>query len=564
MADTPVAVEVWLFIAQLATVALVLVVLHRPVGDYMARVYTSARDLRVERGAYRLMGVDSKSDQSWPQYLRGVLAFSVLGILVVYGLQRVQEVLPYSLGLPATSEPLAFDTAISFVTNTNWQSYSPDTTLGYTVQVVGLAVQNFASAAVGIAIAVALIRGFSSRRSGTIGNFWVDLTRGTIRILLPASLVIAVVLIAGGVIQNFAGFQSVQTIAGGSATIPGGPVASQEAIKMLGTNGGGFFNANSAHPFENPTAWTNLVEILLMLIIPFSLPRTFGRMVGDTRQGNAIAATMATLFVVSASLMTAFELSAGGKAAQLAGSAMEGKEVRFGIGASTLFGTTSTITSTGAVDAMHDSFTPLAGGMALINMMLGEVAPGGVGAGIYGILVVAIITVFIAGLMVGRTPEYLGKKLGAREIKLASLYILTTPTLVLVGSALSFALPGVRQEVEKTSIYNPGLHGFSEVLYAFTSASNNNGSAFAGLTANTPWMNTALGVAMMLGRFVPIVFVLALAGSLAAQDHIPVTAGTLPTHRPQFVGLLIGVVVIVGALTYFPALALGPLAEGLN
>jgi K+-transporting ATPase ATPase A chain len=564
MADTPVALEVWLFIAQLATVALVLVLLHRPVGDYMARVYSSARDLRVERGAYRLMGVDSRSEQSWPQYLRAVLAFSVLGILVVYGLQRLQEVLPYSLGLPATSAPLAFDTAISFVTNTNWQSYSPDTTLGYTVQVVGLAVQNFASAAVGIAVAVALIRGFSSRRSGTIGNFWVDLTRGTIRILLPASLVIAVVLIAGGVIQNFAGFQTVQTITGGTATIPGGPVASQEAIKLLGTNGGGFFNANSAHPFENPTAWTNLVEILLMLIVPFSLPRTFGRMVGDTRQGNAIVATMATLFLVSASLMTAFELSAGGKAAQLAGAAMEGKEVRFGIGASTLFGTTSTITSTGAVDSMHDSFTPLAGGMALINMMLGEVAPGGVGAGIYGILVVAIITVFIAGLMVGRTPEYLGKKVGAREIKLASLYILTTPTLVLVGAALSFSLPGVRQEVEKTSILNPGLHGFTEVLYAFTSAANNNGSAFAGLTANTPWMNTALGVAMMLGRFVPIVFVLALAGSLAAQDHIPVTAGTLPTHRPQFVGLLIGVVVIVGALTYFPVLALGPLAEGLN
>jgi len=564
MPDTPIALEWALFAAQLGTVALVLVLLYRPVGDYMARVYTGGGDLRVERGAYRVMGVDPRSEQSWPQYFRGVLAFSALGILAIYALQRLQQLLPYSLGLPATSEPLAFNTAISFVTNTNWQSYSPEVTLGYTVQMVGLAVQNFASAAVGIAIAVALIRGFSARKSGTIGNFWVDLTRGTMRILLPASLVVAVVLIAGGVIQNFSGFQTVQTIAGATQTLPGGPVASQEAIKMLGTNGGGFFNANSAHPFENPTAWTSLVEILLMLIIPFSLPRTFGRMVGDTRQGTAIAGTMALLFTASVTLMTAFELAAGGKATQLAGSSMEGKEVRFGIAGSTLFGTTSTITSTGAVNAMHDSFTPLGGGMAIINMMLGEVAPGGVGAGMYGILVIAIIAVFIAGLMVGRTPEYLGKKLGAREIKLASLYILTTPTLVLVGTALSFALPGIRQEVEKTSIFNPGLHGFSEVLYAFTSAANNNGSAFAGLSANTPWMNTALGVTMMLGRFVPVVFVLAMAGSLARQDLVPVTAGTLPTHRPQFIGLLVGVVVIVGALTYFPVLALGPLAEGLN
>ncbi len=564
MADYSVALEWGLFAAQLGTVALVLILVHRPLGDYMARVYTGTKDLTVERGAYKLMGVNPKSEQSWPQYFRSVLAFSVLGVLLVYLLQRVQEILPYSLKLPATSEPLAFNTAISFVTNTNWQSYSPDTTLGYTVQMVGLAVQNFASAAVGIAIAVALIRGFSARKTGLIGNFWVDLTRGTVRILLPASLVIAVVLIAGGIIQNFNGFQTIYTIAGGTQSLPGGPVASQEAIKMLGTNGGGFFNANSAHPFENPTGWTNLVEILLMLVIPFSLPRTFGRMIGDTRQGTAIVGTMALLFVVSAVSMTAFELAAGGKATQLAGAAMEGKETRFGIAASTLYGTSSTITSTGAVDSMHDSFTPLGGGMALINMMLGEVAPGGVGAGMYGILVLAIIAVFLAGLMVGRTPEYLGKKLGAREIKLASLYILTTPTLVLLGTAMSFAIPGVKEDVATTSIYNPGLHGFTEVLYAFTSAANNNGSAFAGLTANTPWMNSALGVTMMLGRFVPILFVLALAGSLATQDHVPVTAGTLPTHRPQFVGLLIGTVIIVGALTYFPVLALGPLAEGLK
>jgi len=562
MTDVPTAV--WLLVAQVATLALVLVLIHVPLGNYLARVYTTEKNLKVERGFYRLIGVDAASAQSWPAYLRSVLAFSAVGIIAVYALQRLQEWLPYSLGLPATSEHLAFNTAISFVTNTNWQSYSPDLTLGYTVQLVGLAVQNFLSAAVGIAVAVALVRGFASRVSGTIGNFWVDLTRGTLRVLLPFSIMAAVILLAGGVIQNLSGFQEVSTLAGGTQTLPGGPVASQEAIKMLGTNGGGFFNTNSAHPFENPTPWTSLFQVFLMLVIPFSLPRAFGKMVGDTRQGTAIAATMTVFFLASLAAMTAFELSAAGTAPQLAGGAMEGKDVRFGIVGSTLFSTTSTITSTGAVNSMHDSFTSLGGGMAMLNMMLGEIAPGGVGAGLYGILVIAIIAVFVAGLMVGRTPEFLGKKIGPREMKLASLYILTTPTLVLLGTGLSFAIPGVREDVTTTSIWNPGLHGFSEVLYAFTSAANNNGSAFAGLTANTPWMNTALGVAMMLGRFIPIVFVLALAGSLAAQDKVPVTAGTLPTHRPQFVGLLIGTILIVTALTYFPVLALGPLAEGLN
>ncbi|CAN5626995.1 potassium-transporting ATPase subunit KdpA [soil metagenome] len=555
---------IWLLLAQLATIAVILAAIYRPLGNYMAAVFTTKKDLKVERGFYRLIGVKSDSEQSWPSYLRSILAFSAVGILLVYALQRVQQVLPYSLGLPPTSEHLAFNTAISFVTNTNWQSYSPDLTLGYTVQLVGLAVQNFVSAAVGIAVVVALIRGLSYRRSGTIGNFWVDLTRGTLRILLPFSAIAAVILIAGGVIQNFNGFQDITTLTGGSAVVPGGPVASQEAIKLLGTNGGGFYNTNSAHPFENPAPWTSMVEILLMLAIPFSLPRTFGRMVGDDRQGFAIAGVMGILYTTSVSLMTWAELSGAGTAPQLAGGAMEGKEVRFGIVGSTIFGTTSTITSTGAVNSMHDSYTSLGGGVALVNMMLGEVAPGGVGAGLYGILVVAIIAVFIAGLMVGRTPEYLGKKIGSREIKLASLYILTTPTLVLVGTALSFAIPAVREDVMSVSIWNPGLHGFTEVLYAFTSASNNNGSAFAGLTANTPWFNTALGVAMLLGRFLPIVFVLALAGSFAAQDKLPVTAGTLPTHRPQFVGLLVGTIVIVSALTYFPVLALGPLAEGLQ
>jgi K+-transporting ATPase ATPase A chain len=551
-------------ILQILTVVVIIVALYRPLGDYMARIFTSTRDLAVERGFYRLIGVDPRADQSWKSYLRGVLVFSLIGVLFVYGIQRAQEILPYSLGFPAIPEGLSFNTAASFVANTNWQSYSPDVTMGYSVQILALVVQNFVSAAVGIAVAVALIRGLARRRSATIGNFWVDLTRGTLRLLLPLAAISAIVLIAGGVIQNLAGFTEVSTLTGGTATVPGGPAASQEVIKLLGTNGGGFFNVNSAHPFENPTAWTNLFEVVLMLAIPFALPRTFGTMVGDTRQGNAVVAVMAAIFAVSLTAMTLFETLTGGAATRLAGAAMEGKEDRFGIWGSTLFGSTSTLTSTGAVNAMHDSFTPLGGMMAMLNMMLGEIAPGGTGSGLYGLLVLAIVTVFIAGLLVGRTPEYLGKKIGPREIKLASIYILITPTLVLVGTALSFAIPAVRDDVLGTSIWNPGLHGFSEVLYAFTSAANNNGSAFAGLTANTPWFNTALGVAMLLGRFLPIVFVLALAGSFAAQDRIPATAGTLPTHRPQFVGLLLAVSVIVTALTYFPVLALGPLAEGLH
>jgi K+-transporting ATPase ATPase A chain len=549
---------------QIATVVLVLVVLHRPLGDHMARTFTSTRDLAAERLLYRVIGVDSSSEQTWRAYLRGVLAFSVVGLVLLYVLQRTQALLPASLGLPAVPPDLAFNTAASFVANTNWQSYSPELTMGYAVQLAGLAVQNFVSAAVGIAVAVALIRGLARARSGTLGNFWVDLTRSVTRILLPLAVVAAFVLLAGGVVQTFAAPETVGTLTGGSAVIPGGPVASQEAIKLLGTNGGGFFNANSAHPFENPSAWTNLFQVVLMLVIPFSLPRTFGRMVGSAREGRAIAAVMTTIAVASLTAMTWAEVRGAGTAPQLAGGALEGKEVRFGVWGSTLFGSTSTLTSTGAVDSMHDSYTALGGMVAMIDMMLGEIAPGGVGSGLYGILVLAVITVFIAGLLVGRTPEYLGKAIGPREIKLASLYILVTPTLVLTGTALSFAIPAVRADVEGTSIWNPGLHGFSEVLYAFTSAANNNGSAFAGLTANTPWFNTALGVAMLLGRFVPIVLVLALAGSFAAQGKAPATAGTLPTHRPQFVGLLTGVSVIVTALTYFPVLALGPLAEGLN
>jgi K+-transporting ATPase ATPase A chain len=555
--------DVWFATLQIGTLALALSVAYRPLGDYIARIYTSPKDLAVERGTYRLIGVDSRATQTWQAYLRGVLLFSAVGVLTVYGLQRLQEVLPFALGLPAPSEPLSFNTAVSFVTNTNWQSYSPEVTLGYTVQFAALAVQNFVSAAVGIAVAIALVRGFASRRSGTIGNFWVDLVRGTYRLLLPFAVVAAVVLLAGGVVQNFAGFTDATTVTGAVQSIPGGPVASQEAIKLLGTNGGGFFNANSAHPFENPTPWTSLFQVFLMLAIPFAMPRAFGRIVGDNRQGYTIVAVMAAIFLASLILATWAEASAGGGAPQLAGGAMEGKEVRFGLFGSTSFDSTSTLTSTGAVNSMLDSYTALGGMLPMINIMLGEIAPGGVGSGLYGMLIIAVLAVFVGGLLIGRTPEYLGKTIGPREIKLASLSILVTPILVLAGTALSFAVPPVRDDVEATSIWNPGVHGLSEVLYAFTSAANNNGSAFAGLTANTPWFNTALGVAMLLGRFIPIVLALALAGSLAAQDKAPATVGTLPTHRPQFAGLLGAVAILVTALTYFPVLTLGPLAEGL-
>ncbi len=557
------AATIWAGVLQIATLVLVLALLYRPLGDLIARIYTTTTDARVERGVYRLIGVDPRSEQTWQTYLRGVLVFSAVGVLFVYLLQRGQELLPWSLGLPAVPEGLAFNTAVSFVTNTNWQSYSPELTLGYTVQFAGLAVQNFVSAAVGIAVAIALVRGFARRGSGTIGNFWVDLVRGITRLLLPLALVAAVALLIGGVVQNVAGFTEVSTLGGQTQLVPGGPVASQEAIKQLGTNGGGFFNANSAHPFENPTPWTNILQLVLMLAIPVALPRAFGRIVGDNRQGYAILAVMATLFVLSTTAVTWLESLGLGTAPQLAGSAMEGKEDRFGILGSTLYAASTTLTSTGAVNSMHDSYTALGGMVPIVNMMLGEIAPGGVGSGLYGLLVLAVIAVFVGGLLVGRTPEFLGKKMGPREMKLASLYILVTPTLVLAGTALSFAIPAVRADVESTSIWNPGVHGLGEVLYAFTSAANNNGSAFAGLTANTPWFNTALGIAMLLGRFVPLALVLALAGSLAAQERVPNTAGTLPTHRPQFVGLLTVVAVVITALTYFPVLTLGPLAEGL-
>ncbi|UQN31741.1 potassium-transporting ATPase subunit KdpA [Brachybacterium kimchii] len=544
-------------------VLVVLALVHRPLGDFMARAYSSSRHLRIERGIYRLIGAAPDAEQTWPAYLRSVLMFSGAGVLLVYALQRAQAVLPYSLGLGAPSPALSLNTAVSFVTNTNWQSYSPELTLGFTVQALGLAVQNFLSAAVGLAVAIALVRAFAARATGTIGNFWIDLVRGTLRILLPIALLAGLVLAIGGVVQNLAPPVEATTLAGTAQSIPGGPVASQEAIKLLGTNGGGFFNANSAHPFENPSAWTSTFEVLLMLLIPFSLPRTLGRLVGDVREGRTVLAVMAVLSAGSFAALTALESAGLGTAPQLAGAAMEGKEQRFGVLGSTLFSTASTGTSTGAVNAMHDSYTALGGMVPMLNMMLGEVAPGGVGSGLYGMLVLAILSVFVGGLLIGRTPEYLGKRIGPREVSLAVLCILVPPSLVLVGTSLSLALPGVRQNVVGESLSNPGYHGLSELLYAFTSAANNNGSAFGGLTADTPWMNLALASAMLLGRFVPIVLVLALAGSLAAQRRVPTAPGTLPTRGPLFATLLLAITVLVTALTFVPVLALGPLAEGL-
>ncbi|WP_420115232.1 potassium-transporting ATPase subunit KdpA [Micromonospora sp.] len=540
-----------------SSLVVALVVAYRPVGDHLYRSVTGTRRSRLERGVFRLVGVNPAAEQSWGVYARSVLAFSAVSVLFLYALQRGQNHLWLSLGVDPVVPHGAWNTAVSFVTNTNWQWYSGESTMGHLVQMAGLAVQNFVSAAVGIAVAVALIRGFARSRPGEVGNFWVDLVRIVLRVLLPVAVLGALVLMLGGVVQNLSAGTDVTTLTGGGQRLPGGPVASQEVIKELGTNGGGFYNANSAHPFENPTAWTNWVELFLILLIPFSLPRVLGRMVGQQRQGYAVVAVMAVLALGSVALTTGFELAGHGTVPQAVGAALEGKEVRFDVSDSATFGAVTTLTSTGAVNSFHDSYTALGGMMTLGNMMLGEVAPGGVGAGLYGLLVLAVITVFVAGLMVGRTPEYLGKKIGTREITFASLYFLVTPALVLIGTATAFATGN-----DATAL-NTGPHGLTEVLYAFTSASNNNGSAFAGITVNTAWWNTALGLCMLLGRFLPIIFVLALAGSLARQAPVPASEGTLPTHRPLFVGMVVGVTVILVALTYLPALALGPLAEGL-
>ncbi len=545
-------------VLQLLALIAALALACRPLGDYMARVYSSGRHLRVEKWIYKAIGANPDVEMRWPAYLRGVLAFSAVGVVFLYLLQRVQGSLPGSLGFSSIDPDQAFNTAASFVANTNWQSYYGEQAMGHVVQTGGLAVQNFVSAAVGIAVAVALVRGFARSRTGELGNFWSDLVRGTVRILLPIAVIGAVVLVACGAIQNVAGIHEVGQFMGGTQQWNGGGVASQEAIKELGTNGGGYFNANSAHPFENPNGLSNLFEVFLILVIPFALTRTFGRMVGSLKQGYAILGVMATIWIGFTALMMWTEFAHHGPAFDIAGGAMEGKETRFGIGGSSIFAVATTLTSTGAVNSFHSSFTGFGGGITMLGMQLGEIAPGGVGSGLYGMLIMAIIAVFIAGLMVGRTPEYLGKKIGTREIKLAACYILITPALVLCFTAAAMALP-----TPGDSMTNSGAHGFSEILYAYTSGANNNGSAFAGLNADTQWFNSTIGIAMLLGRFLPIVFVLALAGALAEQKPVPETAGTLRTDKPLYAGLLVGTILIITGLTYFPALALGPLAEGL-
>ncbi|PJI86648.1 potassium-transporting ATPase subunit KdpA [Luteimicrobium subarcticum] len=557
---TSTTAEVWSAAATLATLLVVLAAVHVPLGNYMAWVYSAPRHLRVERAAYRAARVDPDAEQTWRGYLFSLLGFSAASLLALYALGRLQALLPLNLGFTGLDPAGAWNSAVSFVTNTNWQWYSGEAAAGHLLQMAGFAVQNVGSAAVGLGVAMALVRGFA--RSGTdarVGNFWSDLVRGVLRILLPIAFVAAVLLVAGGVIQNFLPHTEVTTLAGGSQNVLGGPVASQEAIKELGTNGGGFFNANSAHPYENPTPWTNLLEIFLLLVIPFSLPRTFGVMVGDRRQGWAILGVMGAIFLTSVALLTWAEVAGPGAAPHAAGAAMEGKETRFGLAASALFGSATTLTSTGAVNSLHDSFTAPGGGITLVDMMLGEIAPGGVGSGLYGMLIVAILTVFLAGLMVGRTPQYLGKKIGQGEITLVALYVLVTPLLVLVGTGVSVVVgPGLAGPLAT------GPHGLSEVLYAFTSAANNNGSAFGGITSGTPYYDTALGIAMLAGRFVPVALVLALAGRFASQGKTPETRGTLPTHTPVFVGLVGAVAVVVVALTFVPALSLGPVVESLS
>jgi K+-transporting ATPase ATPase A chain len=544
---------------QLALLVAALAACYIPVGNYMAHIFTTDKHWRVERGLYKLIGIDPSADQKWSSYLRSMLAFSAVSVLFLYGLERLQHYLLLSLGMANVPPALAWNTAASFVTNTTWQNYSGESTMGYLTQMGGLAVQNFLSAAVGIVVAIALVRGFIRSRTDKLGNFWVDVTRITIRYLIPLSIVGGLILAASGVIDNFSSYHTVTTLSGAHQTIVGGPVASQEVIKDAGNNGGGFFNANSSHPFESPNPFTNWFEIFLLLLTAFALPRTFGKMVKDNRQGYALLAVMVIIWLAAVGGISFFEAQGAGIAPQLAHGAMEGKNVAFGTPGSSLFAASTTVTSTGSVNSFHDSFTPFGGGIALFDIALGEIAPGGVGAGLYGILVLAMVTVFVAGLMVGRTPEYVGKKIRPTEMKYAALYFLTIPTVTLAAAGLSIAL-----KTPQASILNPGPHGLTEIMYAMASEANNNGSAFAGLTTNTPWYNTLGGIVMLLGRFVPEIFALGLAGSLARQQPVPASAGTLDTRTPLFVGMLVGVILILVGLTYFPALALGPFAEGLH
>ena len=545
----------------------IIILLVKPLGGYMTRVFQGDRTflspilVPVERGLYRLAGTDENEEQHWLSYIAAILFFTIGGMVILYLMQRLQGALPYNpAGMGAVPSDLAFNTAASFVTNTNWQNYGGESTMSYLTQMAGLTVQNFVSAATGIAIAVALIRGFSRKSIRTVGNFWADLVRCTLYILLPLCIVLTLVYVALGVPQTLGAYVDATTVEGAKQTIAVGPVASQLAIKMLGTNGGGFFNVNSAHPFENPDALSNLIQMVSIFALGAALTNVFGRMVGNQKQGWAIFAAMGVLFV--AGVVVCYWAEAAGNplvhALGLEGGNMEGKETRFGIAMSALFAVITTAASCGAVNAMHDSFMPLGGMIPLINMMLGEIIVGGVGAGFYGMLLLVIIAMFVAGLMVGRTPEYLGKKIEAKEVKMAMLAVLCLPLSMLGFTAISAVMPSA-----VASIANPGPHGFSEILYAFTSATANNGSAFGGLTGNTPWYNVTIGIAMLMGRFLIIIPVMAIAGSLAMKKAHPESAGTFPTHGSLFVGLLVGVIVIVGGLTFFPALALGPIVEHL-
>jgi len=558
---------------QIALFAVLVALIARPFGGYTTRVFAGERTLLspvlhpVEIGLYRISGVDEKAEQHWVSYAVAMLAFSFAGFVILYALQRLQAMLPLNpQNFSAVSPDLAFNTSVSFITNTNWQSYTPETTMSYLVQIAGLTVHNFLSAATGIALAIALVRGFARRSAQTIGNFWVDLTRCVLYILLPISIVVALIFVWQGMPQNLGAYTEATTLEGAKQLIAQGPVASQEVIKILGTNGGGFFNANSAHPFENPTALSNFIQMLMIFAIGAGLTNVFGRMVGDQRQGWAIFAVMSILFLVGVTTAYAVEsqgnpafaplhIDSSAGAAQSGGN-MEGKEVRFGIADSALFTTVTTDTSCGAVNTMHDSLLPLAGLVPIANIELGEVIFGGVGSGLYGMLLFVIVAMFVAGLMVGRTPEYLGKKLEAKEVKMAMLAILILPLSILGFTAIAVVIkPGL------DALANAGPHGFNEALYAYSSATGNNGSAFAGLSANVPFWNTTLGLAMFTGRFLMIVPMLAIAGSLVRKKIVPVSAGTFPTHSPLFVGLALGVIVITGGLIYFPALSLGPVVE---
>ncbi len=536
-----------------------LAAVHVPLGDYVAGVYTSERHWRAERALYRLGGIDPATDQRWPMYLRSLLLFSAAGIGFLYLILRLQAYLPFSLGHPGMPPVLAFNTAVSFTTNTSWQSYAGESTLGHLALASGLGVQAFLSAAVGIAAAVALVRGLGRRGTDRVGNFWVDVTRSCTRLILPLALIGGVLLLALGVIQNWHAATTVTTLAGGSQTILGGPVASWEPIKLLTGDGGGAFNANSAHPFENPSPLSNIVEIFLMLVIPSAFPRAYGRMIRDTRQGWALAAVVSVLLAGSIALGLFAQSGQHGTVPVAVGGAVEGTELRNGVSDSALFGMTATASADGAADASYDSFTGLGGGLLMANMMLGEISPGGSGSGLYALIVISLITVFLGGLMVGRTPEYLGKRVSRREMTFLALYTLTMPAILLVGTALAIGFPTGR-----SSLFNTGAHGLSEALYALTSAANSNGSAFAGLNANTPFFNTLLGIVMLLGRYLPIVFVLALAGAFARQQPRPVFEGTLKTHTPLFVTFTVVVAVLTSLLSFVGALALGPLADVLH